>query len=312
MFKNPEHVYDQSVEIDEIVLDRPQIPNDYHCHCDYCRTHFLGELYNTRDDKYYSQLARNNYYPPMSDRHICPGHWQGYRWAIQQFSRPGDWILDPTVGTGTAIVEAINHGRHAIGIELEFPHITQKNIKHQYRRLFDLPEGKPVFIAGDARNLRQELDVRGFGPESVDLVLNGTPYPTMRRGKSSADAPERKNLKYREDESFNYGDARNIGLATGDEFWDLIRNMYRDCTYFLKPGGKMVILIKDMMHNKQPYLLHKYVVDEILATCPDMEYYGCYIHKHLPATLFMSTYNKIFDPNVLIPLYQTGIVLQKK
>jgi len=34
------------------------------------------------------------------------------------------------------------------------------------------------------------------------------------------------------------------------------------------------------------------------------------LHKHIPPTLFMSTYSKRF-PEVKIPIYQTGIVLEK-
>jgi hypothetical protein len=37
-------------------------------------------------------------------------------YAITQFTRPGDIVLDPDCGTGTTIVEALRIGRHAIGL----------------------------------------------------------------------------------------------------------------------------------------------------------------------------------------------------
>lgn len=40
------------------------------------------------------------------------------RAAIKAFSEPGDWVLDPFAGGGTTLVEAIAHGRHAIGIDI--------------------------------------------------------------------------------------------------------------------------------------------------------------------------------------------------
>src|SRR4051812_37287822 len=40
------------------------------------------------------------------------------REAIRQFSRPGDLILDPFVGGGTTIVEALVEGRRAIGLDI--------------------------------------------------------------------------------------------------------------------------------------------------------------------------------------------------
>jgi len=38
--------------------------------------------------------------------------------AIESFSRPGDLILDPYMGGGTAVVEALAHGRRAVGNDL--------------------------------------------------------------------------------------------------------------------------------------------------------------------------------------------------
>ncbi|MFZ5792575.1 MAG: DNA methyltransferase [Pseudomonadota bacterium] len=40
------------------------------------------------------------------------------RAAIKAFSEPGDWVLDPFAGGGTTLVEAIAHGRHAIGVDV--------------------------------------------------------------------------------------------------------------------------------------------------------------------------------------------------
>lgn len=38
--------------------------------------------------------------------------------AIQLFSRPGDVVLDPFMGGGTTIVEALASGRRAVGTDL--------------------------------------------------------------------------------------------------------------------------------------------------------------------------------------------------
>jgi hypothetical protein len=40
------------------------------------------------------------------------------REVIRQFSRPGEVVLDPFMGGGTTIVEALAQGRKAIGIDL--------------------------------------------------------------------------------------------------------------------------------------------------------------------------------------------------
>ena len=38
--------------------------------------------------------------------------------AIEAFTEPGDLVLDPHVGGGTTLVEAIAAGRHAIGVDI--------------------------------------------------------------------------------------------------------------------------------------------------------------------------------------------------
>jgi hypothetical protein len=52
------------------------------------------------------------------------------------------------------------------------------------------------------------------------------------------------------------------------------------------------------------------MIAEYMMESAPLKYYGTFIHKHLPSTLFMNTYPKRY-PEVKIPLYQTGTVLEK-
>ena len=311
--------YTIDVGVTGILKDRNiGVPEDYHCKCEYCSKNYLGEIYDTDAGTYYSQAGRRRYYNPKAGTHIAPGHFLGYRWAIQKFTQSGELVFDPTIGTGTAIIEAINNGRNGAGIELEFPDITQSNIDFQFLRENDKPTGKYTFINGNAKDLTTLLPSNGIMHDSISLVINGTPYPTL--GSVSSDAPERKNLKKNDatgkidivnNTTFDYANDDNFGKKKGTEYWNFITNMYLDCIPFMKKGAKMVILIKDMMQNKSAYLLHKMVIDDILANTTELKYHGIYMHKHIPPTLFMSTYPKTYPEAGQIPLYQTGIVLTR-
>ena len=304
-----ESKYCNHIEVDHKVQSREFIPSDYHCQCDYCRN-FMGEIFNNDEGKHYSNRIRKNYYVDEAGDHLDAGHIIGYRWAIQNLCPEGGVVLDPTIGTGTAIVEAINNGRDAIGIELEYPEITEKNIENQIANNPNTKNRKHWFRQGNAIFIDEYLNEWGFEEnKGVDLIVNGTPYPKLS-GRSS-DAPERKNLKTGEDKSFDYYHEENIGITKGDEYWDLVRTMYTKSIKFLKPGGYFVILIKDLVQNKKPYLLHKQIIDVVLDSNPDMESYGFFLHSHSPTTMFQNTYGKRFA-NVQIPWYQTGIVLRKK
>jgi len=306
--------------ITDKLYHRESVPNDYHCDCNYCKDNFMGEIFHTPTGEYYTQTSRKKYYFPDVkpeggfDKHICPGHWSGYRWAVQNLTKPGDTVFDPTVGTGTAIVEAINAGRNGVGIELEFPHITKRSVDVQYER--GTATGKGTVIQGDARNQIDLLEQNGFSGECFDLVVTGSPYPVL--GGRQSDAPERPGK--RDDGDFSkgkkeneviYKNDKNAGVLKGAAYWDLIEELYVKSISKLKPGGKFVTIIKDPTQNKKPYLLHKYITDIVMATNP-MEYYGSFIHRHLPYTFFMNTYQKQNPEVEIIPYYQTAIVLQKK
>jgi DNA modification methylase len=302
----PKHL--NLIPIDHIVQSRPNIPSDYHCTCPYCQN-FMGEIYNVENDKYYSNRIRRGYYIDQAGDHLDAGHIIGYKWAVQNLCPKGGFVFDPTVGTGTAIIEAILNGRNGIGIELEYPEVAQKNIDNQWN-LNRVPPGvTSYFRQGDATKLDEYFKEWGFKEPFLDLIINGTPYPKIS-GKSS-DAPERKNLATKVDKSFDYMHEDNIGLTKGNAYHDLVKTMYTKAIRFLKPGGYFVIIIKDLVQNKEPYLLHKEIIDIVIENNPDMVPYGFFLHKHIPTTMFINTYLKRF-PGIQIPLYQAGIVLRKR
>jgi hypothetical protein len=307
------------------------LPEDYHCRCKYCTKKYLGEVYDVKNDTYYSQLARNRYYVPNKGDHIAPGHWSGYRWAIQRFTKRGDWVFDPTVGTGTAIVEAVNNGRNAAGIELEFHELTQKNIDFQY-----VATNKPkdmgkynFWSGGNARDLSDFLqehtaDVNAYRKkikskepklekEFLSLVVNGTPYPTI--AGISSDGYERafsRDIPDRETKVRDYQVEENFGAQRlNGNYWPWVTQMYLDCVPFMKKNAKMAIVVKDLVQKKEAWKLHEMVVDRILERTNDLKFHGVFLQRHIPSTMWMNTYPKRF-PEVKIPLYQTGIVLAKK
>ena len=46
-------------------------------------------------------------------------------WFIKLFTNPGDVVLDPFMGSGTTLVEAVKLGRQAYGIDLKPEYVDQ-------------------------------------------------------------------------------------------------------------------------------------------------------------------------------------------
>ncbi|MGC9292535.1 MAG: DNA-methyltransferase [Acidobacteriaceae bacterium] len=67
--------------------------------------------------------------------------------CVLALTNPGDWVLDPFSGSGSAILAALRHGRRGIGCEkeAEYNHIAKQRIADFYSgHLPYRPLGKPV------------------------------------------------------------------------------------------------------------------------------------------------------------------------
>ncbi|MEW6028688.1 MAG: DNA-methyltransferase [Chloroflexota bacterium] len=69
---------------------------------------------------------------------------------VVSMTNPGDWVLDPFIGTGTTAIAALIHSRKAIGAELlpKYIEITKKRIKlAEIGKLQTRPMDRPVYDA---------------------------------------------------------------------------------------------------------------------------------------------------------------------
>jgi len=284
----------EKIEIETVHLEKGSLPDDYVGASGYARK-YAGELIRP-DGKHYSRNERRAYYvkkdghPATTPLHIA-------RWAIQKFTKPGDWVLDPTVGSGTTIVEALRLGRNAAGVEIEFFDILKENIRANN------PLGMKYHVVhGDAREvgkLIKPVDAK------FSLVVNNPPYSGDLRQHGLA---EKRDGKWDNKSKFYDPRFRNLAfMKESPEYWKEIESIYVQCIAVLKPGGTFVIGVKDMMRSRKPYKLHE-LFGDILSK--HLEYRAMVVLLHSPPTLHLNTYEKKFG--VPCPKYQTILVFQKK
>lgn len=279
------------------------IPDDYHCQCEFC-SQVIGEL-RPPDGGYYSRLERRGYYAKVEsgkNGHAAKTPLHIARWAVQEFTRPGDWVLDPTIGAGTTAVEALVQGRNAVGMELQYGGILQANVE-----LHAVGDRMAVLGLGDARKLGEFLQASGIA--EVDLVVNNPPYSGDEHHTTFNITEQRREAGDRST-TFEYDRALpNIAfLREGDEYWRTIDRVYRECVRTLRVGGRFVVGVKDMMRAKQPFLLHRELC-LVLAAIPGLEFEGTAFLRHWPGTLFLHSYEKIHGAKP--PLYQTISVFRR-
>ena len=150
------------------------------------------------------------------------GNWSPFipRNIILRYSKPGDMILDPFIGSGTTLVEAKLLGRNGIGIDInpEATKLTRKHLKFECKK-----PGKVVVRLGDARDLKGVMD------ESIDLIAAHPPYANI--------------IQYSEDID---GDLSHFKVK---EFLPEIKKVADSCYRVLKKDKFCAVLIGDTRKN---------------------------------------------------------------
>jgi len=289
---------------------RMDIPEDFHWE-DLTIEEFFGEIYDTENDKYYSRNCGRDYRPKSKQKHLDEGHFQGYSFGVERFCPEGGRVLDPFVGSGTAIIESYLQGRHGVGIEVEFNQLLDDNIKHIQEN--HPTKGSMERLLGDCREVLHDVneEILMGDTEQFDLVITGFPYPIIS-GNVTSDAPMNPNKNGGKGfQKIDYEAEKSLGkLKWKGNFRPEMAKVLTQATQGLKVGGHFITLIKDCVNNKKAFLLQDYVNQDFMAMNPNFEIKGWYIHRHCPETMFMRTYNKRF-PDVKIPFYQVGLVLEK-
>ncbi|WP_431953126.1 TRM11 family SAM-dependent methyltransferase [Actinacidiphila sp. bgisy167] len=157
--------------------------------------------------------------------------------AITTYTRPGDLVLDPMCGIGTTLVEAVHHGRHALGVEYEpaWARLAEGNLRHADTH--GAP-GTGTVYTGDARRLI-EL-VPGMFHGTVDLVVTSPPYGSSVHGqvRSSRETGEPGVVK----KDFRYSrDPANLAHVSTDRLLQGFTQILAQCRILLRPGGHVVV-----------------------------------------------------------------------
>ncbi len=283
---------------DKVNLVEGPAPEDYHCSCEYCKRS-VGELRPAAGGSY-SRLERREYYSKTEqgkDAHVAKTPLHVARWAVQAYTKRGDWVLDPTIGAGTTAVEALTQGRNVAGMELQFGEVLKSNINQ------NKPDDVEALIRlGDARKIDDFLETIG---KKFALVVNNPPYSGDEH--MSTLAPDKGR---HQSGTFRYqSDLPNLAfLKEGREYWEALGQIYESCIERLRPGGRFVVAVKDMMRNKQPFLLHHQIAN--LLKMLGLEHEGTAFLRHHPRTQFLNTYHKMYG--VHPPYFQTILIFRKQ
>ena len=195
-----------------------------------------------KEYNYFTDRLWRDYLVPESKSHGARYNMHLYLDLVEEFTQPGELILDPFGGVGSCLAAA-TLGRRVVMIEVE-PWIFQ--IAEYNRRKLIKEHGalddNMIHLLGDSRQLL---------PISCDIVITSPPYSDVMK-KPDKSEKEWVDKYFGSTAAQGYGDSE---AQLGNKPWGLqrfeLKKVWQGCYDSLPPGGRMITITKDSIKNKK-------------------------------------------------------------
>ena len=216
---------------------------------------------------------------------------------IRYFTKSGQVVFDPFLGTGSSLVACYNSQRNGIGIELQkkYADIAKERLKKLEGQLQLTETGakqscKQLILQANST----EIDYlwQQYSLPEIDLVITSPPYGPMLNKKGLAS-------KEREDKGLdtNYSeDKEDLGNAENyEDFLEKLMKIFIKIKPRVKEGGYLVVVLQNYMHKGEYKML---AWDFAREMAKHYQLRGERIWCQDNKTLFPYGYKYSFVPNV--------------
>jgi hypothetical protein len=159
-----------------------------------------------------------------------------------RYTKKGDWVLDPFLGSGTTLIECRRLGRNGIGIELnsEVASRADELVRQEKPRQSIRTE----IVTGDARTIDARRTLDDLGAKQVQLLIMHPPYHDI--------------ISFSEDD-------RDLSNATStDEFLKMFGDVLDNIDPVLERGRYFALVIGDKYSKGEWIPLGFHCMSEVL------------------------------------------------
>ena len=172
---------------------------------------------------------------------------------LEFFTKPGQSVLDPFVGSGSTLVACARSGRAGTGIELveHWADVARQRVAPEDA------EFEQKVLVGDSRLLLPD-----FPDQSFDFVVTSPPYwMILRKDWDHKVKAERKSKNL----STRYSDDENdLGnLESYEQFLGELGKVFAECRRVLRKKRYMCVVVSDFRHKSEFVAYHSDISREI-------------------------------------------------
>ncbi|GAB4304768.1 MAG: DNA methyltransferase [Myxococcota bacterium] len=161
---------------------------------------------------------------------------------LQRYTKRGEWVLDPFLGSGTTLIECRRLGRNGIGVELQEK--VAKAAENLIANEINKHKVQTKVIVGDSTSLDFKESLRAAGVETVQFVIMHPPYWDI--------------IKFSDDE-------RDLSRAKGiSGFLDMLGRVVDNSYDILDRGRYLALVIGDKYSKGEWIPLGFYCMQEVM------------------------------------------------
>lgn len=151
---------------------------------------------------------------------------------IEFFTKKGETVLDPLLGTGSTLVACDATERRGIGIELyeKWGKIAQQRTKQSV-------------LIGDCREILTQLKKKST---SVDFIITSPPYLNMMKKITGSKSVQKR--RKQTGLPTDYGsNEKDLGIISDpEEYIDELVSIFTKCNEILKEKGYLVVIMQNV------------------------------------------------------------------